>query len=85
MGFLDNLLGRIRRSAPDAKDKAQDLAAEHGDTVKGGVHKAADIADEKTGKKYSGQIDKAESAAEDAVDKLAGDKAEPPAGTPPAP
>jgi hypothetical protein len=85
MGFLDNLLGRIRRSAPDAKDKAQDLAAEHGDKVVGGVHKAADVADEKTGQKYSGQIDKAESAVEGAVDKLAGDKAEPPAGTTPAP
>lgn len=38
-------------------DKAKDLAEDHPDQAKQGVDKAGDFADDKTGGKYSDQID----------------------------
>lgn len=64
MGFLDKLLGR--------KDEAADLAAEHGDTAKEGVDKAADTADEKTGGEHTEKIDTAADKAKDTIDDVAG-------------
>jgi uncharacterized protein YjbJ (UPF0337 family) len=49
------------------------------DTVKGGIDKAGDAVDDKTGGKLESQVDKAQDAATDAVDKLGGDET-PPAG-----
>jgi hypothetical protein len=72
MGFLDKLFRRARQEAPD-------VAAEHGDKVVEGVHKAGDFADEKTGGRHSEQIDTAETKVEDAVEKLADEKADEPA------
>jgi MT0933-like antitoxin protein len=48
----------------DLAGKAEELAQEHPDQVKQGVEKAGQVADEKTGGKYTDQIDKAEQAAE---------------------
>ncbi|WP_305094102.1 antitoxin [Prescottella sp. R16] len=59
MGFMDNIKGLV--------DKGQELAAEHADKVEDVIDKAADIADEKTGGKYSGHIDKAAEAAKKVV------------------
>jgi hypothetical protein len=56
----------------DFLDKAKDLAAEHGDTVKDGVDKATDVVDEKTGGKLGGMNDKIDEAAAKAIDGLAG-------------
>ncbi|MCI9887303.1 antitoxin [Micrococcales bacterium 31B] len=39
-----------------AFDKAKDLAAEHGDKLEGALDKVAEVADEKTGGKFSDQI-----------------------------
>lgn len=39
-------------------DKAKDLAGQHDDKVDQGLEKAGDAVDEKTGSKYSSQIDK---------------------------
>ena len=57
----------------DYVDKAKDLAAGNSDKVKEGIDKGADMADDKTGGKYSGQIDQGTDAAKDAVDGLGGD------------
>jgi len=85
MGFLD----RFRKQVSDVTEQAQDLAAEHADTVKEGVGKAADFVDEKTGEKYSGHIDKVEGVVDDVVDKIAGvegeAEAEPAGGQPASP
>jgi hypothetical protein len=62
MGFLD----RFRKG----KDAAENVVQEHGDEITDGVHKAADVVDDKTGDKYAGTIDKVEDGAEDVVDKL---------------
>lgn len=43
----------------DITGKAKDLLSEHADKVDEGIDKAADLVDEKTGGKYSDQIDTA--------------------------
>lgn len=55
----------------DLKKQVQKLAGSHGDKAKDGVDKAADMADDKTGGKYSEHIDKGAEAGKDAIDKLA--------------
>ena len=50
MGFLDNVKGLV--------EKGQELAAENSDKVHDAIDKVADIADDKTGNKYSSHIDK---------------------------
>ncbi|CAN5260362.1 hypothetical protein BH09ACT12_BH09ACT12_24220 [soil metagenome] len=59
MGFLDNAKGRLS----DAVDK-------HGEKIGGGIDKAADFADKKTGGKHSARITSATGKAKDALDKL---------------
>jgi hypothetical protein len=44
------------------------------DTAKGGIDKAGDAVDDKTGGKYTGQVDKAQETAKDAVDKIGDDQ-----------
>lgn len=66
MGLLD----RLKKQAPGLKDKATDLARDHGDTLDSGIEKAADLADKATKGKYTGQIDGAAGKAKDAVDDL---------------
>jgi hypothetical protein len=58
----------------DFVDKAKDLVAGNSDKVKDGIDKGADMADDKTGGKYSGQIDQGAETAKDAVDGLDGEK-----------
>ncbi|MEV6062197.1 antitoxin [Nocardia asteroides] len=47
--------------------KAMDLAAQHADKVDGVIEKAGDVVDEKTGGKFSGQVDSAQQAAKNAI------------------
>ena len=54
----------------DFIDKAKDMMSGNKDKVKDGVEKAADMVDEKTGGKFSDQIDKGEEAAKDFVEDL---------------
>jgi hypothetical protein len=61
MSMFDNL-----------KDKASDLVDDHGDKVGEGLDKAGDFADEKTGGKYSDQIDGGVDQAKDRLDGLDG-------------
>ncbi len=62
MGFLDKL-----------KDKVSSVAKGHGTQIKSGVDKAADLADKKTGRKYTDKIQTGKQKAAEAVDKLADD------------
>lgn len=54
----------------DFVDKAKDLAAENEDQVDDAIDKAGDVIDEKTGGKYSDQVDKGQEAAKDFVEGL---------------
>ena len=58
----------------DFFSKAKDMAMGNKDKVKDGIDKAADVADDKTGGKFSDQVDKGSDAAKDAVDKLTDDE-----------
>lgn len=62
MGLTDDAKGMF--------DKAKDAVADNKDQVSGGIDKAADLADDKTGGKYSDQIDQAAEKAKDAVEGL---------------
>ncbi len=66
MGFID----KFKKQAPGLKDKAAELAREHGDKIDSGIDKAADLADKATKGKYSDKIDGASDKAKDAVDGL---------------
>ncbi|MEV5876384.1 antitoxin [Streptomyces sp. NPDC052101] len=52
------------------KDKAEDIAEEHGDKIAEGLEKAGDLIDDRTGGKHSDTIDKAVDKAQDLVEKL---------------
>ncbi len=56
--------------AKDLAGRAKDLAGEHADQVEEGVEKAGDFVDEKTGGKFSGQVDQAQ----EFVEKQVGDQ-----------
>ncbi|MGW4089388.1 antitoxin [Nocardia sp. NPDC004750] len=47
--------------------KAMDLAQKNADKLDAVIDKAADLVDEKTGNKYSGQVDAAQDAAKKAL------------------
>ncbi len=60
-------------------DKVKKLAEEHSDKVEGAVDKAAELVDEKTGGRYSEQIESGSEKAKQAVADL-GDEGQPPPG-----
>lgn len=72
MSFLD----KLKKKAPELKDKAADLAASQNDKIDAGIDKAADLANKATKGKFDSQIDGAADKAKEAADKLAegGDK-----------
>jgi hypothetical protein len=53
-------------------DKIKSLVGKNKEPVKGGVDKAADVADDKTGGKYGDKIDAGAEQTKDALDKLDG-------------
>jgi hypothetical protein len=54
-------------------DKVRGMLGQHGDKVEQGIDKVGDVVDDKTGGKYAGQVDKAQDAAKEGVDKLTGE------------
>ena len=72
MGFLDKL-----------KSKATQAVDKHGDKISGGLDKAGEFVDKKTGGKHHGTIDKATSTTEDMLDKLDGKNDDIPDDRPP--
>ncbi|MDT0450268.1 antitoxin [Streptomyces hesseae] len=67
MGLLDNLKAKLG----PLKDKAGDLAQQHGGKIEQGLEKAAKAVDEKTKGKYSSQIQAGTGKAKDALGRLA--------------
>ncbi|MBK3575225.1 antitoxin [Streptomyces sp. MBT65] len=53
------------------KDKAEEIAEEHGDKISDGLEKAGDLVDEKTDGKHSEQIDTAVDKAQALLERLA--------------
>ncbi|QIY99537.1 antitoxin [Streptomyces sp. S1D4-11] len=52
------------------KDKAEELAEAHGDTISDGLEKAGDIVDDKTDGKYTDKIETGVDKAQEYVAKL---------------
>jgi hypothetical protein len=50
-------------------DKIKGMLGQHKDQAKGAVEKAGDTVDDKTGGKYSSQVDTAQAKADDFIDK----------------
>ncbi|MEV7386399.1 antitoxin [Streptomyces sp. NPDC091215] len=70
----------LKNLAAKAKDKAEDIAQEHGDVLDSGLEKAGDLIDERTDGKYTDQIDTGVTKAQQLVERL-GRQAEPPKET----
>jgi hypothetical protein len=60
-------------------DKAKDALGGQQDKVDAGVEKAGDMVDEKTGDKYTEQVDQGQEMAKDKLQDFSGDQPEPPA------
>ncbi|MEU1307136.1 antitoxin [Streptomyces shenzhenensis] len=58
------------KNLKDLKDKAEDLAEDHGDKISAGLEKIGDLVDDKTGGKYSDKIDTGVDKAQDYVERL---------------
>lgn len=69
MGFLD----KLKKKAPELKEKAAHLAKSQNDKIDQGIDKAADLASKATKGKYDDKIDSAAEKAHVEVDKLADD------------
>lgn len=54
-------------------DKVKGMLGQHSDKLEGGIDKAGDAIDERTGGKHAAHVDKAQDAARDALRKLDGD------------
>lgn len=74
MGLMDKLKGLTGK-----KGKATEVVEEHGDKVAEAVDKATDVVDDKTGGKFTDQLDKVDDAVAKAV---SADDDETPAGDP---
>lgn len=55
-------------------DKAKEVASDNVEKVKDAIDKAADFVDEKTGGRFSGQVDQGADAAKDAVEDFTEDE-----------
>ena len=74
MSFLD----KLKKKAPELKEKAAELAATQNDKIDQGIDKAAGLASKATKGKYDAKIDGAAGKAKDAADKLAEERREKP-------
>jgi hypothetical protein len=67
MGFAD----KAKQALEDARGRAAQLADQHGDKVDRAVDKAGDVVDRRTKGRYRAKVDKAQTAAKGAADRLA--------------
>ncbi|MET0822431.1 MAG: antitoxin [Aeromicrobium sp.] len=74
MSFLD----KLKKKAPELKEKAAELAATQNAKIDQGIDKAAGLASKATKGKYDAKIDGAAGKAKDAADKLAEERREKP-------
>jgi hypothetical protein len=51
-------------------DKVKELFGQHADKAEGGIDKAGDVVDDKTGGQYSERIDQGQDAAKDTLGNL---------------
>jgi hypothetical protein len=66
-----SFMDKAKDMLDQAKEKATELASQHGDTIDRGIAKAGDFVDQKTHGKYTDKVGRAKAVARDATDKLA--------------
>ena len=66
-----SLFDKLKKRAPELKEKAADLAASKNSQIDQGIQKAAGMASKATKGKYDDKIDSAAVKAKEAADKLA--------------
>ncbi len=66
MGLFD----KVRKHAPELKNRATELASTHHDTIDGAIDKASQAASRATKGKYDARIAGAAGKAKDGVDRL---------------
>jgi hypothetical protein len=66
---------RVFDNLKNLKDKAEELAEAHGDTISDGLEKAGDIVDDKTDGKYTDKIETGVDKAQEYVEELGEKKA----------
>ncbi len=54
-------------------DKVRGMFGQHADQIEGGIDKAGDTIDDKTGDKYADKVDKGQDAAKDTLGKITGE------------
>lgn len=69
MSFIDGIKGK----AEGLVGQAQDLVAKNEEAIKGGIEKAGDFIDDKTGGKFADKVDKVQGAASGLTEKMAGE------------
>lgn len=69
MSMFDNLKGK----ADQLREKAEGFIDENADKIKDGIEKAGDFVDEKTGGRFSEQVDNVQTGAANLVDKASTD------------
>lgn len=70
MGVFDKVQDALGGDGGGAVDKAKDLINQHEDKVDQGIEKAGDMVDDKTGGKFSGQVDQGQQFLEDKTGNL---------------
>jgi hypothetical protein len=67
----DSLFDKARKAAEQLKEKAPDIARQHGDKIDQGIDWVAHEIDERTGRKHGDKVSQARDRAKKAVDDLA--------------
>lgn len=70
---MPDFLDKAKDLAKNLTGKARDTVTEHSDTIDGGIDRAADFVDDKTGSRYSDRIATVRSKAHDVVGKITDD------------
>jgi hypothetical protein len=70
MGFMDKITG----AAEEHKDKVADAVDQHADKIDQGIGQASSFVDEKTGGRFSDQLDQGEEKVREGLDGLDGEQ-----------
>ena len=75
MGLFDNLKSKAGQ-LKGLRGKAEEVVGDNADTISGGIDKAADLVDGRTGGKHGEKIDSVAEKAKGLVDKVGNDRNE---------
>ncbi len=72
MGVFDNMKDQIGDLVEQNQDKIQGAVDDHGDKIGAGIDSAGDFVDDKTGGRFTEQVDTGQEHVKDALDGLDG-------------